>query len=94
MSKEMTANHYVEKFMRVHTLDEPSNLYRQSVSDEDLPLSPALDWPINRKVQQAFEFSAFQHRAQYELSPVSRTVSRMPPNKECTALSSPFSTDC
>ena len=29
MSEEMTANHHVEKFMRVHNLDETSNLYNQ-----------------------------------------------------------------
>jgi len=29
MSEEMTANDHVEKFMRVHNLDEPSNLYNQ-----------------------------------------------------------------
>jgi hypothetical protein len=46
MLEEMTANHHVAKFMRVHALDESINLFRQSRSDEDLRLLPALDWPI------------------------------------------------
>ena len=83
MLEEMTANHHVAKFMRVHALDEPINLYRQSRSDEDLRLLR----PINRKVQQAFELSAFQHQAPYELYLVSHTASNLPLNARRTVYS-------
>lgn len=56
------------------------------MSDEDLRLLPALDWPFNRKVKQ---LSAFQHQALYELYFISHTASNLPPNARRTAL--PFS---
>lgn len=90
MLEEMTANHHVEKvYEGCKLLTNLSTYTDNPMSDEDLRLLPAFDWPINRKVKQAFELSAFLHQAPYKLYFISHTASNLPPNARRTAL--PFS---